>query len=543
MASLLGVFFTVLIAFSFSMNPKLAHASTEFKVGDNGGWLEPINNTQIYNQWAAHNRFHVGDSLYFEYKNDSVLVVDKWDYYHCNSSKPIFSFNDGKTVIKLDKPGPFYFISADLNHSSSLRELFDERYLRESLQITPEKTRLQREIFLFAGTELRDLVSLFPSPSSPLLLPLFFHSPSSCLLPAVSFLSHSHLLLPTSFLPSPSVSFPSPSSPLLLPIFFFSFFPSHYVPSTGVPLTGLQRLRTAWDLNFRDNRSTGNCVALVLLLQFPIMASSSRQETDMMKWSKADVDVLVTVMVEEVVKGNKTTSTFNRVGWANIKQKLKEKVGRVFHPRQLKNKLCKLRTEYSNFRSLVRSTVMGWDDPTRSVICSDDNIWDTLIKENPGWAKYRRNGLPQYTELCIIFGDSYATGSNAFASTQEWLDEDDEEIDITSTPQTTTQSAPPFVDLGDEPVHPSKNAHNLDRTPTGIRKKKKTSEIVGAIKEMVEHSRARLEFFTASSSPSPTSIVTSSGFSIASCVKFLDSMPDLDRELYVRAVYHMQKNP
>ncbi|KAJ4958274.1 hypothetical protein NE237_025385 [Protea cynaroides] len=92
-------------------------------------------------------------------------------------------------------------------------------------------------------------------------------------------------------------------------------------------------------------------------------------------------------------------------------------------------------------------------------------------------------------------------------------------------------------------VHPSRNAHNLDRTPTCMRKKKKTSEIAGAIKEMVEHSRARLEFFTASSSPSPTSIVTSSGFSVASCVKFWDSMPDLDRELYVRAVNHLQKNP
>ncbi|XP_043721198.1 stellacyanin-like [Telopea speciosissima] len=114
MASLLGAFFyTFLIA--------IANASSEFKVGDSVGWREPdANNTQIYNQWAAHNRFLVGDSLNFEYnKEDSVLVVDKFGYYHCNTTKPISAFNDGKTVIKLDNPGPFYFISGTPDHCNN----------------------------------------------------------------------------------------------------------------------------------------------------------------------------------------------------------------------------------------------------------------------------------------------------------------------------------------------------------------------------------------------------------------------------------------
>ncbi|XP_042492698.1 stellacyanin-like [Macadamia integrifolia] len=120
MASLLGFFFTVLIAATLSINPQVADASSEFKVGDNQGWREPgANDTQIYNLWAAHNRFQVGDSLNFEYKEDSVLMVDKWGYYHCNTSKPISAFNDGKTVIKLDTPGPFYFISGAPNHCNN----------------------------------------------------------------------------------------------------------------------------------------------------------------------------------------------------------------------------------------------------------------------------------------------------------------------------------------------------------------------------------------------------------------------------------------
>lgn len=49
----------------------------------------------------------------FRYNNDSVVVVKKWGFYHCNSSEPIAIFNDGDTVINLDKPGTMYFISGD----------------------------------------------------------------------------------------------------------------------------------------------------------------------------------------------------------------------------------------------------------------------------------------------------------------------------------------------------------------------------------------------------------------------------------------------
>ncbi|KAK9149316.1 hypothetical protein Scep_008073 [Stephania cephalantha] len=94
-----------------------AEASTRFKVGERLGWRQPDeNNTAIYSDWAANNRFVIGDSLYFEYHNDSVLVVDKAGYYHCNTARPIASFDDGKTLIKLDRPGFAYFISGFPEH-------------------------------------------------------------------------------------------------------------------------------------------------------------------------------------------------------------------------------------------------------------------------------------------------------------------------------------------------------------------------------------------------------------------------------------------
>jgi hypothetical protein len=37
--------------------------ATQFKVGGSNGWTLPAPNTDSYNQWAARNRFRIGDSL------------------------------------------------------------------------------------------------------------------------------------------------------------------------------------------------------------------------------------------------------------------------------------------------------------------------------------------------------------------------------------------------------------------------------------------------------------------------------------------------
>ncbi|XP_043811573.1 mavicyanin [Manihot esculenta] len=126
MASLVGLFCSCSLVFLASMNG-LVDSARVFKVGDGLGWQEPEdNNTAMYNQWAERNRFQVGDSLLFEYKNDSVIEVDKWGYYHCNASKSIVVFNNGRSILNLDRPGPFYFISGAPNHCKNGQRLIVE---------------------------------------------------------------------------------------------------------------------------------------------------------------------------------------------------------------------------------------------------------------------------------------------------------------------------------------------------------------------------------------------------------------------------------
>ncbi|CAN1286084.1 Early nodulin-like protein 1 [Linum perenne] len=105
----------LLFLFFFFFNSASARV---FKVGDDFGWQQPTTNTTTtnYSQWATKHRFHVGDSLMFEYNNDSVAEVDEWGYSHCNTSTSMAAFDNGNSSFKLEKPGPFYFISGNFSH-------------------------------------------------------------------------------------------------------------------------------------------------------------------------------------------------------------------------------------------------------------------------------------------------------------------------------------------------------------------------------------------------------------------------------------------
>ncbi|CAL0323633.1 unnamed protein product [Lupinus luteus] len=90
--------------------------ATKYYVGGAEGWVLKPNVS--YNDWASKTRFIVNDSLYFKYQidHDSVLVVTKEAYDTCNTTHPIHAMEHGDSETKLDKPGPFYFISGKVDH-------------------------------------------------------------------------------------------------------------------------------------------------------------------------------------------------------------------------------------------------------------------------------------------------------------------------------------------------------------------------------------------------------------------------------------------
>ncbi|KAJ4979429.1 hypothetical protein NE237_010209 [Protea cynaroides] len=173
-----------------------------------------------------------------------------------------------------------------------------------------------------------------------------------------------------------------------------------------------------------------------------------------------------------------------------------------------------------------------------------------LALENPGWAKYRKNGLPQWKSLEVIFADSYATGVFACSNNDDNIvfgESDGDNLD-TEVPQELAPEQPTIgVTNGANVQCNPQGAHRLDRTPSAIRKRGRSSDIAGIMNTMLEHSKARLELFTSSMitnttpTPSPNS-VSSAGYSISQCVIVLNQILDLSKELYVKVMNHMTNN-
>ncbi|XP_047312860.1 mavicyanin-like [Impatiens glandulifera] len=117
MASMSAIIIFLLSSTLFIASSSQLARSFDFEVGDETGWIVPLqNDTKFYNNWASENRFLVHDTLRFRYKKDSVMDVTEKEYKNCNSTRPISFSNTGNTVIELGHSGLFYFISGASGH-------------------------------------------------------------------------------------------------------------------------------------------------------------------------------------------------------------------------------------------------------------------------------------------------------------------------------------------------------------------------------------------------------------------------------------------
>ncbi|KAL0414146.1 UNVERIFIED_CONTAM: Mavicyanin [Sesamum radiatum] len=81
-----------------------------YKVGDSAGWtIAGVD----YEKWASTHTFKVGDTVVFNYDNESndVIQVTEENYKTCNSDdNPIDILNSGNDKIELTSLGTYYYI-------------------------------------------------------------------------------------------------------------------------------------------------------------------------------------------------------------------------------------------------------------------------------------------------------------------------------------------------------------------------------------------------------------------------------------------------
>ncbi|KAJ4965959.1 hypothetical protein NE237_017808 [Protea cynaroides] len=158
--------------------------------------------------------------------------------------------------------------------------------------------------------------------------------------------------------------------------------------------------------------------------------------------------------------------------------------------------------------------------------------------------------MPQYRELQLIFGDSYAIGEFSCNNHDDnFIFEEGDADNLDNEDGFEVPPVEPTTDVteqGDVQCTPQAVAgHRLDRTPSAFKKMSRRTDIVGAINSMVEYFKARLDLFTtshtSSASPSPSSVNTG-GHSITQCLTVLNTIPRLDNAVYITTMNHLTNN-
>ncbi|XP_048127148.1 uncharacterized protein LOC125312610 isoform X2 [Rhodamnia argentea] len=234
---------------------------------------------------------------------------------------------------------------------------------------------------------------------------------------------------------------------------------------------------------------------------------ASQKDESSAKWTDSLTNLFISLMVEET--------------------------GLEYKQARMKNKMNRLRRDFGSFKKLLSQSGFGWDYVNKVVVVDDPSIWEKHIKENNEWAKFKKDGFPQYSELSIIFGDTYALGEEARGNVEDLMVSEEGDNRGNHADDDPNEFGEHPIDHG---VFTS-GQHNLDMTPNSKRRRKSiASDVANTCKVLQEMMKSRA---SQQSDSAATSQVTSSPvdpFFVSAVIEVLLSMPEVDSDLYHKAL-------
>ncbi|KAI3507110.1 hypothetical protein L1887_21878 [Cichorium endivia] len=134
-------------------------------------------------------------------------------------------------------------------------------------------------------------------------------------------------------------------------------------------------------------------------------------------WDNETLMTFITLCLNELKKGNRPGTHFNKVGWENLEKYMKEETGKAFDRKQLKNKWDNMKKDWKLYDRLMRlETGIGG---SRSVLDASPEWWEEKIKVDKEFAKFRDTNLDIYqTHYAPLFSDAVAVGDRTMTPGQ-----------------------------------------------------------------------------------------------------------------------------
>jgi len=96
-------------------------------------------------------------------------------------------------------------------------------------------------------------------------------------------------------------------------------------------------------------------------------------------WSKLVSHMLLEILVEEALKGNKSSSTFKAESFLKVAIEISQKFNVQCEPKHVDNHLKTVKKEWGIITQLKNKSCFGWDDCLKMITLSKD-IYDEEVK-------------------------------------------------------------------------------------------------------------------------------------------------------------------
>ncbi|XP_042511176.1 uncharacterized protein LOC122086442 isoform X2 [Macadamia integrifolia] len=274
--------------------------------------------------------------------------------------------------------------------------------------------------------------------------------------------------------------------------------------------------------------------------QFEGMDDQDPPTNDRMKtkWTPPMDRYFIELMMDQVNRGYKVGNAFRKEAWAQILSLFNARFGLELDKESLRNRYRKLRMQYNALKTLLDHGGFRWDE-TRQMVTADDNVWDDYLKGHPEARSYRTKTVPNYNDLCVIYGHPTTDGRHSCSGPD--VDHDEKpgmEIEVWEEP-----ISPISAGRGDPLIDTQESSSQSDEAMDISNQRNKRPF---ALPSTMEHSRKRQRLSDQSMvdalremAIAVTSLANKkendSSNTLENVVNALKAIPDVDEDLFLDA--------
>ncbi|GAV62747.1 Myb_DNA-bind_3 domain-containing protein, partial [Cephalotus follicularis] len=130
------------------------------------------------------------------------------------------------------------------------------------------------------------------------------------------------------------------------------------------------------------------------------------------RWTKPMECLLLEILADEALKGNKPTNTFKTSSFTRVAESISLKFAVECTNDNVENHLKTVKSTWNVIATFRGKSGLGWDD-TLKMITVERQSYEEEVTAHPQHEKYLNRKIEMYDEMALVVGKDMATGSFA----------------------------------------------------------------------------------------------------------------------------------